>query len=81
MERERAGEERAMKGKDEESGLEKRENREVGQRQPTSVFCVQKCILHEQLQKAGGGRWRVRRPQCHRNTQGAAVNTFKDSLF
>lgn len=32
--------EKAMKGKDEESGLEKRQNREVGQRQTTSVFCV-----------------------------------------
>lgn len=31
---------KAMKGKDEESGLEKRQNREVGQRQATSVFCV-----------------------------------------
>lgn len=32
------GREKAMKGKDEESGLEKRQNREVGQ--ATSVFCV-----------------------------------------
>lgn len=30
--------EKAMKGKDEESGLEKRQKREVGQRQATSVF-------------------------------------------
>lgn len=36
------GREKAMKGKDEESGLEKRQNREVGQRQATSVFCVQR---------------------------------------
>lgn len=33
-----------MKGKDEESGLEKRQNREVGQRQATSVFCVRRDI-------------------------------------
>lgn len=32
--------EKAMKGKDEESGLENRQNREVGQRQATSVFSV-----------------------------------------
>lgn len=43
-ERESKRRKRAMKGKDEEGGLEKRENREVGQRQPTSDFCVQKCI-------------------------------------
>lgn len=34
------GREKAMKGKDKESGLEKRQNREVGQRQATPVFSV-----------------------------------------
>lgn len=42
MERERERE-AAVKGKDEESGLERRENREVGQRQPAALF-VQKDV-------------------------------------
>lgn len=51
MERKRAGDERAMKGKDEESGLEKRENKELGQRQLTLVFSAQKYISRSSLGK------------------------------
>lgn len=48
------GREKAMKGKDEESGLEKRQNREVGQRQATSVFCARRDIPMHSCPK----RWR-----------------------
>lgn len=45
-----------MKGKDEESGLEKRQNREVGQRQATSVFCVRRHVPVHSCSKRWG-RW------------------------
>lgn len=61
MERERERE-AAVKGKDEESGLERRENREVGQRQPAALF-VQKdvsvrCLkIQTNMMFASTGRW------------------------